>query len=243
MKERNFFYCVICLFVLFIISSFGVFASAVENSDSSNTFTSVKDVDLFNISLREAKSYLKSISDENVDDLHVILGICDSSLAIDKSISKRIAVLDAKNQLSEYIYNSFLSEDNVAKVTEKTLESNKTLDDDSINQASSFSDDRAIKYFIGNFTTSQFSSFSVEKVQYKDANDPTNMPYVESVALCTVSQKFVDDIKDQVAVALQNDKIIGTDALQLHKSWLKQAEKITSDKIFKVMKSFFKREN
>ncbi len=242
MKKLNYVYFVVLLVFVGLLSS-NIFASDSLVNNTVGRIAPVSKIDLFEISRGEAQNYLRDISTGDSSDIFVVIGHCDSTLAIDKNVSKRLAILDAKRSISEYLIDCIVSEESGASITEILDNAKKGEFEDEVKNENSRDHNAALRTFITNYTNSQISTLIVEKVQYREAFNSSNIPYIESAVLCTVSDRLVKEIHDQLTIALENDKTINSESLEVRRSWLKEATKMTSDKFLQSLKSFFKKNN
>jgi len=197
------------------------------------------DIDLFEATRGDLENWMRENSSGNYAEVIVILGECDSVLAYDKNTAKKIATLDAKNQLADYMNTSILAEDNFADLV-RNIE--KDVNEQYGNKVEIFDErdiNTVLKTFKGSFSSTQLSSVLVEKVQYRDAKNAAGIPYVEARVLCTISDRVVSEIQKLISIAFQNNEKITNETVEIQRAWIDSAKEMTCEKFLNEVDNFF----
>ena len=200
---------------------------------------SLSDIDLFESSRGDLENWMRENSSGHYADVIVILGECDSVLAYDKNTAKKIALLDAKNQLADYMNTSILSEDNFADLVRNIEKDVHEQYGDEVEIFDERDVSEALKTFKGSFSSTQLSSVIVEKVQYRDAKNAAGIPYIEARALCTVSDRVISEIQKLISIAFQNNEKIANESIEIQRAWMDSAKEMTSEKFLSEVNNYF----
>ena len=200
---------------------------------------SLADIDLFESSRGDLENWMRDNSSGHYADVIVILGECDSVLAHDKNVAKKIALLDAKNQLADYMNTSILSEDNFADLVRNVEQDIQEQYGDDVEIFDERDVNEAFKTFKGSFSSTQLSSIIVEKVQYREAKNAANIPYIEARVLCTVSDRVISEIQKLISIAFQNNEKISNESIEIQRAWMDSAKEMSSEKFLNEVNNYF----
>jgi len=211
--------------VLLMLSSC---SSLPEKEVEMGKVASLSEVDLFTISRGEAEALIRQNSTGHYADVFVIFGHSDSTLGYNKTTARNLAILDAKKKLADYMNGSVFSTDNYKQIADAIESKVKEQYSDEIDNIGNVDTTEALKAFMTSLSSTQISSFLIEKAQYRDAVSPSGFPYVEAKVLCTVSDRVINEIQNLISIAFENDETMSRESIEIQRMWKEAGKEVVS---------------